>query len=197
MPEPHSTVTLTTPDRRAVRARVERSQEGLITVRTSATAPAPAMVGEAVTLRWPAGPRGRYTVGGTVREAAGGQLTVAVAGEARIEQVRRFVRGGGGEKIWVRSAGAAEAVGGYVRDLGEQGLRACFEGWQAEPGESVVLLVELDEDSVEVAATAQDSRVDDEVEVVFTFWPDESQAQVIRRHVLRRQMQARARAAGP
>ncbi|HEX8629639.1 MAG TPA: PilZ domain-containing protein, partial [Catenuloplanes sp.] len=109
-----------------------------------------------------------------------------------IEQVRRFVRGGGGERVWVRPAESAEAVGGYVRDLGEQGLRARFDGRHARAGQNVVLLIELDDDSVEVAATVQDSRIDDEVEVVFVFEPPEPQAQAIRRHVLRRQVLARA-----
>jgi hypothetical protein len=196
MPEPRSTVTLTTADGMAVRARVERSHDGVITVRTSAAAPPPATDGDAVTVRWPAGPRGRYIVAGTIRDAAGTRLAVVVAGEPAIEQVRRFVRGGGGEQLWVRAADRAEAVGGYVQDLGEQGVRARFDGWQAQPGQNVVLLIELDDDSIEVAATVQDSRVDDEVEVVFTLRPDEPQAQAIRRHVLRRQMLARARAAG-
>jgi hypothetical protein len=195
MPEPHSTVTLTTADGVAVRARVERSHDGVVTVRTSAAAPPPATDGDAVMVRWPAGPRGRYTVGGTVREAAGSRLAVVMAGEPAIEQARRFVRGGGGEKVWVRATGRAEAAGGYVQDLGEQGIRARFEAWKARAGQDVVVLIELDDDSIEVAATVQDSRVDDEVEVVFTLHPDEPQAQAIRRHVLRRQVLARARAA--
>jgi hypothetical protein len=193
MPGPRSTVTLTTADGVTVRARTERSQNGLLTLRTSAVVPPPVAAGDAVTLRWPAGPRGRYAVGGTVREATGTRLTVTVTGEPGIEQVRRFVRGGGGEKIWVRRPDIAEAVGGYVQDLGEQGLRARFEGRQATPGQNVVLLIELDDDSVEVPATVLDSRVDVTVEVVFAFQPDEPQAQAIRRHVLRRQAQALAR----
>jgi PilZ domain len=194
MPGPHSTVTLTTADGVAVRARVELSQDGLLTLRTSAAASPPATAGEAVTLRWSAGRRGRYTVDGIVREAAGTRLAVAVTAQPTIEQVRRFVRGGG-EKVWVRPVDSAEAVGGWVQDLGEQGLRARFDGRQAEPGQDVVLLIALDDDSIEVAATVLECRVDDEVEVVFSYLPDEPQAQAIRRHVLRRQVLARARAA--
>lgn len=195
MPVLHSTVTLATADGGAVRARVELSQDGLLTLRTSAAASTAAGPGDSVTLRWPGGPRGRYTVSGTVGEAAGARVVVAVTGQPRLEQVRRFVRGGGGEKIWVRPTDSAEAVAGYAHDLGEQGLRARFDGRKAEPGQQVVLLIELDDDSVEVPATVLDSRVDDQVEVVFAFQPDEPQAQAIRRHVLRRQMLDRARAA--
>ena len=195
MPALHSTVTLATSDGGAVRARLELAQDGLLTLRTSAAASTAAGPGDSVTLRWPAGPRGRYAVGGTIREAAGARIVVAVTGPPQLEQVRRFVRGGGGEKIWVRPADSAQAVSGYAHDLGEQGLRARFDGRQAQPGQQVVLLIELDDDSVEVPATVLDSRVDDQVEVVFAFEPDEPQAQAIRRHVLRRQMQDRARAA--
>lgn len=194
-PEPPATVTLATADGVAVRARVERSHDGLVTVRTSAAVPAPMVAGDVLTLRWPAGPRGRYTVGGTVQEAVGVRLAIAVTGQPAIEQVRQFTRGGGGERIWVRRTDSAEAVGGYVQDLGEQGLRARFDGRQAQPGQQVMLLIELDDDSVEVAGTVLDSRVDDQVEVVFALRPDEPQAQAIRRHVLRRQVLARARAA--
>src|SRR5215213_4318741 len=108
MPGPRSTVTLTTADGAALRARTERSGDGLLTLRTSAAVPLPVTAGDAVTLRWPAGRRGRYTVDGTVREAAGTRLDVLVTGAAEIEQVRRFVRGGGGEKVWVRLPDRAE-----------------------------------------------------------------------------------------
>lgn len=195
MPGPDLIVTLVTADGTAVRARVERSDAGALDLRPSAVTPPPVAVGDAVALRWPAGQRGRYTVGGTVREVTDARLTVAVGGEPSIEQVRRFVRGGGGEKVWVRRSDVPEAVGGYVLDLSEQGLRATFDGRQAQPGQSVVLLVELDDDSIEVAATVLDSRADQEVEVVFGLRPEEPQAQAIRRHVLRRQALARARAA--
>jgi hypothetical protein len=195
MPGLRSTVTLTTADGVTLRARTEWSGDGLLTLRTSAAVPSRVTVDEAVTLRWPAGRRGRYTVAGTVRQAAGTRLDVLVTGAAEIEQVRRFVRGGGGEKVWARLPGRADAVGGYVQDLGEQGLRARFEGRQAAPGQDVVLLVELDDDSVEVPATVIESRADVTIEVVFALRPDEPQAQAIRRHVLRRQALARARAA--
>jgi hypothetical protein len=46
-----------------------------------------------------------------------------------------------------------------------------------------------------VPATVLESRADETVEVVFALRPDEPQAQAIRRHVLRRQALARARAA--
>jgi hypothetical protein len=195
MPAPHSTVTLTTAGGVAVRARVEPAEDGLLSLRTSAVAPSPVTAGDAVTLRWSAGPRGRYTVSGAVREVTGAQLTVAVTGEPAFEQVRRFMRGGGGEKIWVRAIDSAETVVGYVHDLGEQGLRARFDGRRVEPGQQVLLLIELEEDSVEVTATVLDTRVDDEVEVVFAFQTDEPQAQTIRRHVLRQQVLARSRTA--
>ncbi|GAA0796013.1 PilZ domain-containing protein [Spirilliplanes yamanashiensis] len=196
-PALHSTVTLSTADGTTVRARVELVQDAVLTLRVSAAHTEPVVEpGAAVTLRWSAGPRGRWTADARVGEAAGHRLTVTRSAEPVLEQVRRFVRGGGGEKVWVRPADSPEAVPGHVQDLGEQGLRARFDGRQAQPGQQVVLLVELDDDSVEVAATVLDSRVDEQVEVVFGFQPDEPAAQAIRRHVLRRQMQERARTAG-
>jgi hypothetical protein len=194
VPELKTTLTLTTADGATVRARVERFQDGLLSLRISAAAP-PAATGDAVTLRWPAGTRGRYTVAGTVRETTGARLGIAVTGEPTIEQVRRFVRGGGGEKIWVRPTDSAESVGGYAHDIGEQGLRAHLDDRKFWPGQNVVLLIELDDDIVEMAAAVLASRADDEVDVVFTFEPDEPEAQAIRRHVLRRQMLARKRSA--
>jgi PilZ domain/TOBE domain len=194
-PDLHSTVTLSTADGRTVRARVEHAKDDDLTLRTS-SARRPAAIGDEVTLHWPAGPRGRFSVKATVLERAGERLVVAMAGSPQLEQLRRFVRGGGGEKVWVRPPGSAHAVSGCAQDLSEQGLRARFEGRQAQPGQKVHLLIELDDrESVEVVATVLDSRVDNEVEVVFSFEPDEPQAQAIRRHVLRRQMQARARVA--
>jgi hypothetical protein len=194
VPKPYTTVTLTTSDGSTMRARVERFEDGLLIVRISATAP-PAAAGDAVTLRWPAGTRGRYTVGGTVRETTGAWLGVAVSGEPTIEQVRRFVRGGGGEKVWMRPTDSTESVGGHVHDLGEQGLMAQIDGRKVQPGQNVVLLIELDDDTIEVAATVLASRADDVINVVFTFQPEEPQARAIRRHVLRRQSLARKRAA--
>jgi hypothetical protein len=193
MPDPHTTVTLAVSDGSAPQARVVRLDDGLLTLRLASAAIPVVGLGDPVVVHWPAGRRGRYALNGTVRQTHGPTIAVAIGGEPEIEQTRRFVRGGGGEKLWVQQPGVSGAVTGQVCDLGEQSLRARLDGRSVPPGEEVALLIELDDGSLELPATVLDSRVDDEVEVVFAFQPTEPQAQAIRRHVLRRQVLTRKR----
>lgn len=68
-------------------------------------------VGERVTLRWPAGHRGRYALPGHVAAAPdGSHLTVIARGTPDIEQQRQFVRAGGGEQVKLLTGVTEESV---------------------------------------------------------------------------------------
>jgi hypothetical protein len=159
--------------------------------------------GAAVTLRWPAGLRGRYVQAGLVVGVEENRVAVELAGEPGIEQQRNFVRGGGGEQVLLRRPGQSDVIG-WIRDISEQGTRAHFADVELHEGDDIVLRFLLDPDLVEVDAVA--SKVESlrqsiprrgpmSVEVVALFVADETQAQVIRRYVLRQQLLTRARSA--
>jgi hypothetical protein len=157
--------------------------------------------GMVVTLRWPAGPRGRYAQTGTVVRIDENRVDIKLTGEPELEQQRNFVRGGGGEKVLLRRDGQTDAVG-WIRDISEQGMRAHFADVVLQDGDEVMLRIQLEPDLVQVKAVA--SKVgtlrqsippggQTSVEVVAIFIADEGQAQVIRRYVLRMQLLARTR----
>jgi hypothetical protein len=117
------------------------------------------------------------------------------------EQHRNYVRGGGGEPVLLRRAGQEDAYG-FIRDIGEQGVRAHFAGLDVQDGEELKLLVELGNDIVELKAVAvkvatlrqQVPPGPTSVELVAVFLPDETQARVIRRYVMHQQLLSRSRA---
>lgn len=157
--------------------------------------------GTAVTLRWPAGERGRYVLIVNVRTVDENRIDVEPLGEIAVEQNRSFVRGGGGEPVLLRQPGQDDAYG-WIRDIGEQGIRAHFAGLEVQPGTEVKVLVELGNEIIELTARAvkvaqlrqQVPPGPLSVELVAIFLPEEAQARVIRRYVLRQQMLARSRA---
>lgn len=171
----------------------------------AATAERPA-VGDAVTLRWAAGPRGRYAVTGTVIEPpADNRLTVAVSGPPVIEQHRHFVRGGGGEQVWLHRYGTTDSAeyAGWIRDISEQGIRAHFADVAVTDGDPLRLRVDLGPDAVDVTGTVLAVRDLPDAgaarpmrEIVAVIAADEVQAQVIRRYVLQQQLLTRSRTAG-
>jgi hypothetical protein len=157
--------------------------------------------GAKVTLRWPAGERGRYALEVTVVAIDDTRVNVKSAGETDIEQQRNFVRGGGGEDVVLTLPGQPE-VAGSVRNISERGVRAHFTDVKLAEGDSFRLRISLESDLVDVAATAvkvesirqklpEDGPVS--VELVATIASDEAQAKLIRRYVLRQQLIARGR----
>jgi hypothetical protein len=182
--------------------RVVASGDGMITLSLALDdVPAPAA---AVTLRWPAGTRGRYALHGTVVTVDGNRVDVAATADPQVEQQRHFVRGGGGEPVLLLRPGHPDARG-WIRDIGEQSVRAHFADIDLRPGDEIRLRIQLDPDLVEVDAVAAKvaslrqtvpQRGPMSVEVVAVLTVDEMQAQVIRRYVLRQQLLARARTAG-
>jgi hypothetical protein len=158
----------------------------------------------AVTLRWPAGARGRYAAGGTVVAVEKNRVDVAVRTAPMIEQQRNFVRGGGGEPLLLLRPGAPEAPG-WIRDISEQGVRAHFADVTLAEGDEIRLRIQLDRDVVEVDAVVArvgclrqtvPQRGPISVEVIAVLSVDEAQAQMIRRYVLRQQLLTRSRTAG-
>ncbi len=157
-----------------------------------------------VTLRWPAGLRGRYALHGTVVTVDGNRVDVTATDEPELEQQRHFVRGGGGEHVLLLRPGRPDALG-WIRDISEQGVRAHFADVDLVTGEQIRLRVQLDPDMIEVDAVAAKvamlrqsvpQRGPMSVELVAVLAVDEVQAQVIRRYVLRQQLLTRTRTAG-
>lgn len=156
--------------------------------------------GDGVFLRWPAGPRGRYALRGTVAGVAGNRIDVRVAGQPEIEQLRDYVRGGGGESVLLVMPGAPERYG-RVHDISERSVRALFHGVGFEPGQETHLRVQLAADIVvEFPATVlRAATIRQQVpvrgplltEIVAIFEQDERQAKIIRRYVMRLQLEAR------
>jgi hypothetical protein len=159
--------------------------------------------GAAVTLRWAAGPRGRYVQHGAVLKVDENRIDVALTGEPEIEQLRNYVRGGGGERIQLVRADTPQRFG-QVHDISERSVRAHFGDVDLRPGEEMLLRVQLDNEVVEFPATAyRVAQIRQQVpvrgplvtEMVALFEQDERQAKIIRRYVLRLQLIARREAA--
>jgi hypothetical protein len=200
-PEAGSLVEVTTSDEPVGGVRVVQTDDAVVILSLALAVVPPE--GAAVTLRWPAGLRGRFVQAGTVVDADENRVAVELIGEPGIEQQRNFVRGGGGEKVLLRRPGQSDATG-WIRDISEQGTRAHFADVELHEGDDIVLRFLLDPDPVQVHGVA--SKVESlqqsiprsgpmSVEVVAVFVADESQAQIIRRYVLRQQMLTRTRSA--
>jgi hypothetical protein len=179
--------------------RVVAAADAVITLSLAPSdVPAP---GAAVTLRWPAGARGRYVLDGLVVTVGESRAEVRAAAAPSIEQQRNFVRGGGGEHVLLLRPGHEDALG-WIRDISEQGVRAHFADVDLHRGDRIRLRIQLDRDIVEVDAVAAKieslrqqvpQRGPMSVEVVAVLSCDETQAQLIRRYVLRQQLLTRAR----
>ncbi|MDR6323463.1 hypothetical protein [Actinoplanes couchii] len=159
--------------------------------------------GDEVTVRWPAGLRGRYALRGTVAATDENRVHVRFAGQPEIEQLRDYVRGGGGETVQLVIPGAPERYG-RVHDISERSVRAFFNGVGFEPGQDTRLRVQLAGDGVvdfparvlRAATIRQQVPVRGPLltEVVAIFEQDERQARIIRRYVMRLQLEARRQA---
>ncbi|GLY96470.1 hypothetical protein [Actinoplanes sp. NBRC 103695] len=202
LPETGATIELTVTSETVPGVRVVATEPGAITLSLALAAVPPA--GANVTLRWPAGIRGRYALPVHVEEVDENRIRVRPIGRAEIQQQRNFVRGGGGERVMLRRPRCPD-VYGWIRDISEQGIRAHFEDVILAENEEIKVVVELEQEVVELAAVT--SRVASlrqtvpvrgpmSVEVVAALLPDEHQAQLIRRYVMRQQVLNRARTAG-
>jgi hypothetical protein len=201
-PADGSRVELDNGDQTLTEVRVVRVTETTVTL-SLALADAAHKVGSMVILRWPAGPRGRYTQQGVVRKTDENRIDVTLLGDPEIEQLRNFVRGGGGESILLVRADEPQRVG-RVHDLSERSVRAYFGDVDLRPGEEMLLQLQLGEEIVQFPAIAyRVAQIRQQVpvrgplvtEMVAIFEQDERQAKVIRRYVMRLQLQARREAA--
>jgi hypothetical protein len=201
LPDVGTLVEMTASDEPVPGVRVVQT-DGDLLILSLAPADVP-RAGAPVTLRWPAGLRGRFVRTGTVTEVDENRVAVEITGATGIEQQRNFVRGGGGEQVLLRRPGHPD-VPGWIRDISEQGARAHFADVDLRDGDDFVLQVLLERDVVEVEATAANvaslrqsipRRGPMSVEVVAVFTVDETQAQTIRRYVLRQQLLSRGRTA--
>jgi hypothetical protein len=202
LPDAGTLVEMTASDEPVRGVRVVHAEGAVLTLSLALSVVPP--VGGSVTLRWPAGARGRYAQDAVVVEIDENRVDVEATGAARIEQQRSFVRGGGGEQALLCRPGAPDTIG-WIRDVSEHAVRAHFADVELRDGDEFRLrmlldldLVELDATAVKVASLRQTvpQRGPMSVEVVAVFAADEVQAQVIRRYVLRQQLLVRARTAG-
>lgn len=199
LPDAGSYVEMTASDEQATRVRVVHAEGRGLTL--SAPLVAVPGVGETVTLRWSAAPRGRYALSCAVTGADENRLAVEIRGEPVIEQQRHFVRGGGGEYVIMHRTGFPSA-NGWIRDISEHSMRAHFEGTNVRDGESLRLRIDLGGEVLEVQATATKVEALPQqvppgpmsVELVAIFTTNEAQARIIRRYVMRQQLLSRTRA---
>jgi hypothetical protein len=200
-------VEMTTSDEPVRGVRIDEIAGRRMTLSPPADAAATVGPGDQVVLHWAAGERGRWVVAGQVAETIDTRLVVELTAEPRIEQLRRFVRGGGGEQIRVQRTGSgdAEETAGWIRDISERSVRAQFAAVTIRDGERLRLTIYLEGNTIEVYGTAARITVRPpeapgpdatRVEVVATFDADELQAQAVRRYVYRQQVLTRSRIAG-
>jgi hypothetical protein len=160
--------------------------------------------GSAMSLRWSAGPRGRYSAGATLLsmrrpKGTGRQFwNLQVDGPAELDQRRAFVRAGGGEPVQLASRWGG-SLAGEATDVGEGGVRCRFGYADLRVGEPVGVAVKLGPDLL--AADGWVLRVIDDiprraVDVVVTYALAERDAVVVRRYVMQQQILARRAASG-
>jgi hypothetical protein len=199
LPDAGSYVEMSSSDEQASRVRVVHAEGRALTL--SAPLVAVPRVGEAVTLRWSAAPRGRYALSCAVLGVEENRLEVEARADPLVEQQRHFVRGGGGEQVLMRRTGFPD-TNGWIRDISEHSMRAHFEGTNVRDEEELTLRIQLGSEVVEVAARASKVAALPQqvppgpmsVELVAIFAADEAQARVIRRYVMRQQLLSRTRA---
>jgi hypothetical protein len=160
-------------------------------------------VGRMLTVRWPAGVRGRHAAPAKITEVHHDRVAtweVQVTGPPVIEQNRRYVRGGGGEPMRLQRMLSPDdpVVDARVVDISERSARGRFKDLKIRAGDPVSARIVLDDDVIDVTGTVL--RVIEQpepkvVDVVIVYDPDEAQATAIRRYVLRQQTLARARGA--
>jgi hypothetical protein len=180
--------------------RVVHADDPVITLSLALTEVPPARA--PVELRWAAAPRGRYAQEGYVLSVDGNRVEIRFAGEPALLQSRLYVRGGGGEPVLLARVGEEDAPG-TVHDISERAVRAHFTDVELRPGDEIELKIQVGDEVVafparvlKVSSMRQQipRRGPLSVEMVAVFTDDEeAQARVIRRYIMRNQMQARKR----
>jgi len=158
--------------------------------------------GSTIELRWPVPPRGRCCQKARVVSTDGNRVEVRFFGKSSMLQSRLYVRGGGGEQIVLVRA-EHEDVPGVVHDMSEHAVRAHFSDVQVQPGEELVLRIRVGEEEVEFPATILKANSMRQqvpkngplsVEMVAVFEDEnEAHAKIIRRYIMRHQLEERNR----
>jgi hypothetical protein len=158
--------------------------------------------GSALEVHW-TGVRGQYVAPVRllgIRRAVVTLWTVELTGPVQVRQRRRFVRAGGGEPVSVRPAEPddAKAVAGRIVDISEGSVRCWLSSAELATGEDVFVQVSLDDERLTVPGTVLKALERDGgkgLDVVVVFTLDETLAGLVRRYVMRAQLQARRTAA--
>jgi hypothetical protein len=156
-----------------------------------------------VELRWAAPPRGRLSQPGHVISVDGNRIEVRITGTPTVLQSRSFVRGGGGETVTMIRPDR-EPAHGVVHDMSERAVRAHFTGIELKDGEEMVMRIALGDEEVAFPATAlkvssmlqqvpAEGPLSVEMVAVFAEEPDETQAKIVRRYIMRHQLLTRNR----
>jgi len=200
LPPDGSFIELSTDGETVSEVRVVHAGDPVITLSLALASVPPADA--PVELRWAAPPRGRYAQEGYVLSINGNRIDVRFTGEPEVLQSRLYVRGGGGEPVLLCRPGQPDAPG-TVHDISERAVRAHFTDIELRPGDDMELKVQVGDEVVAFPARAfkvssmrqqVPFRGPLSVEMVGLFTDEEeAQARVIRRYIMRHQMQSRNR----
>lgn len=196
LPKVNTLVTVALDSGAEGRSRVESSGDARLTV----TAPAELdvddlTVGRTATVRWSAGRRGCHTAPMRVTARRGRSVPtwdLDLAGPVKLEQQRRFVRGGGGEPLalWHRLRPQGMPFDGVVLNVSEGGVRARFTEIVVSVGDRVTIQFQLADEWIEVPGRVVRIRAVPHLgatELVVLYEAAEQQATAIRRYIFQRE----------
>jgi hypothetical protein len=202
LPPPGSYLEMTSDGEMVSEVRVVQSSGSSATL-SMALIYVPAVKAQ-IELRWAAPPRGRMCQAAQVISVDGNRIEIRTSGEPTVEQMRSYVRGGGGEAITMIRPGQ-EPAHGVVHDLSERAVRAHFTDVELEDGDAMTVRIALGEEEVAFPATVfkvssmrqrvpADGPMSVEMVAVFAEGPKyESQATLVRRYIMRHQLLSRKR----
>ena len=202
-PDPNTLVDIRLPDGRQYPSRIE---DATATVWTLA-APfggglEPPETGSPLDVRWTS-PRGQYIASMRLLGITRDRITcwsVEPTGPVQLDQRRRFVRAGGGEPVAVRPVEPADAkaVLGRIVDISEGSVRCWLSAAEFGTDQEVLVTLSLDGEQLTVPGTILKALERDGakgLDLVVTFTLGEELAGLVRRYVMRAQLQARRAAA--
>jgi hypothetical protein len=162
----------------------------------------PPETGSSMQVRWTS-QRGQYIAPVRLLAVTRGAVTcwtVELNGPVQLDQRRRYVRAGGGEPVTVRPAEPADAkvAIGRIVDISEGSVRCWLSPAEIGTGQEVHVTVNLDNERLTIPGTvlkAVERNGGKELDLVVTFTLGEELAGLVRRYVMRAQLQARRAAA--
>jgi hypothetical protein len=118
-----------------------------------------------------------------------------VAGTARLQTRRHYVRGGGGEKVELAKSNG-DTLAGWAIDVSEGGVRCRIAEDRVHRDDRVRVRLSLDTEDISLDGTVLFVRPHEETEgfdVIVTYQPSEAVGQRIRGYIMRREMEERRR----